>query len=58
MSYRPMLSLGTIISLAVAGVVAWNTMARAAYETAEYKVVESDGKFEVREYPRVSAHSG
>ena len=26
-------------------------MARAAYESAEYKVVESDGKFEVREYP-------
>ncbi len=26
-------------------------MARSAYESAEYKVVESDGKFEVREYP-------
>ena len=26
-------------------------MARAAYESAEYKVVDSDGKFEVREYP-------
>lgn len=26
-------------------------MARAAYESAEYKVIESDGKFEVREYP-------
>lgn len=25
-------------------------MARAAYESAEYKVVESDGKFEVRDY--------
>ncbi len=46
-----MLSLGTIVSLAVAGVFAWTTMARAAYETAEYQVVESDGKFEVREYP-------
>ncbi len=35
----------------LAGVFAWNTMARAAYETAEYQVVESDGKFEIREYP-------
>lgn len=51
MSYRPLFSLGTIVSLAVAGIFAWNTMARAAYETAEYKVIESDGKFEVREYP-------
>jgi len=51
MSYKQMLSLGTIAFLAVAGVLAWSTMARAAYETAEYKVVESDGKFEVREYP-------
>ena len=33
------------------GIFAWNTMARATYESAEYKVVESDGKFEVREYP-------
>ncbi len=46
-----MFSFGTIAFLAVAGVFAWSTMARAAYETAEYKVVESDGKFEVREYP-------
>jgi DNA gyrase inhibitor GyrI len=26
-------------------------MARAAYESAEYKVITSDGSFEVREYP-------
>jgi hypothetical protein len=51
MSYRQIISLGTVVSLAVAGMFAWSTMARAAYETAEYKVVESDGKFEVREYP-------
>jgi hypothetical protein len=47
----------TIIFLSVtaifvfASIFAWNTMARAAYESAEYKVVESDGKFEVRQYP-------
>jgi hypothetical protein len=35
----------------LAAIFAWNTMARSAYESAEYKVVESEGKFEVREYP-------
>lgn len=40
-----------ITLLAVVGVFAWNTTTRAGYESAEYKVVESDGKFEVREYP-------
>jgi len=38
---------GLLIFTALA---AWNTMARGAYESAEYKVVEKDGKFEVREY--------
>jgi DNA gyrase inhibitor GyrI len=46
-----MIYIGTIALLALAGVVAWNMLARAAYESAAYKVVESDGKFEVREYP-------
>lgn len=40
----------TAISVLV-GILAWNSVARAAYESAEYTVVESDGKFEVREYP-------
>ncbi len=46
-----MIYVATIGLFALAGVFVWNTMARAAYESAEYKVVESDGKFEVREYP-------
>jgi DNA gyrase inhibitor GyrI len=33
------------------GVFAFNRTTRAGYESAEYKVVESDGKYEVREYP-------
>jgi DNA gyrase inhibitor GyrI len=37
--------------LVAIGVFAWNTTTRAGYESAEYKVVESDGKYEVREYP-------
>jgi hypothetical protein len=32
-------------------VFAWNAVARAAYESAEYEVVTAEGKFEVREYP-------
>lgn len=29
----------------------WKMSARGAYESAEYTVVESDGSFEIREYP-------
>ena len=46
-----MISIGTIVLFAVVGVLAWNMIARVAYESAEYKVVEADGKFEVRDYP-------
>lgn len=37
----------------VMGVLVWNTTSRAAYESAEYEVVEKDGNFEVREYPEL-----
>jgi hypothetical protein len=32
----------------------WKVTARGAYESAEYKVVESDGAFEIREYPELT----
>jgi hypothetical protein len=32
----------------------WKTTARAAYESAEYKVIEKDGSFEIREYPELT----
>lgn len=51
MKHRQMIYLSVTAVLVLVGVFAWNTMARAAYESAEYKVVTSDGKFEVREYP-------
>jgi DNA gyrase inhibitor GyrI len=37
--------------LVVLGVLAWNVTARAGYESAPYKVIESDGNIEIREYP-------
>lgn len=40
-----------IAAVAVIGVLGWNMTARAGYESAEYKVIETDGKFEIREYP-------
>lgn len=40
-----------IAAVAVVGVFGWNMTARAGYESAEYKVIETDGKFEIREYP-------
>ena len=51
MKRKIMIYLSVMAIFVLAGVFAWNTMARAAYESAEYKVIESDGKFEVREYP-------
>jgi hypothetical protein len=51
MKRKIMIFLSVTAILVLAGIFAWNTMARAAYESAEYKVVDSDGKFEVREYP-------
>lgn len=39
------------------GFFAWNMTARAAYESAEYAVVESDGPFEIREYPELTLAS-
>jgi hypothetical protein len=40
-----------LIGVLVTAGLAWNLTARAAYETAEYKVIQSDGKIEIREYP-------
>ncbi|MEO8269568.1 MAG: heme-binding protein [Aureliella sp.] len=51
MKRKPMIYLSTIAILVLGGMFAWKTVVRAAYESAEYKVVTSDGKFEVREYP-------
>jgi hypothetical protein len=51
MNRKRMIYIVTIALFALTGVFTWNMMARAAYESAEYKIVTSDGKFEVREYP-------
>jgi hypothetical protein len=40
------------LSLIVAGgIFSWKSLTRAGYESAEYKVLDSEGQFEVREYP-------
>ncbi|TWU46755.1 SOUL family heme-binding protein [Rubripirellula reticaptiva] len=51
MKRNPMVYISTIAVLAVIGVLVFNKSTRAGYESAEYKVIESDGNFEVREYP-------
>ncbi|SMP59612.1 SOUL heme-binding protein [Neorhodopirellula lusitana] len=48
---RRMVFFSVAVGLALISVFAWNLTVRAGYESAEYKVVESDGQFEVREYP-------
>lgn len=51
MNLRRMIATAAIVAIAVIGVLAWKVTARAAYESAEYRVIESDGEFEIREYP-------
>lgn len=46
-----MFYVALVVVLVVGGSFAWTLTARAAYESAEYTVVESDGQFEIREYP-------
>ena len=51
MTKRKMTYLGVVILLTFGGIFTWNLTARAAYESAEYTVVESEGPFEIRDYP-------
>ena len=48
---RRMVYLWGLSCLVVLGALAWSVTARAGYESAPYKVVESDGNIEIREYP-------
>lgn len=48
---KKMVYFASVAVLIVIGVFVLNKTTRAGYESAEYKVVESDGHFEVREYP-------
>ena len=41
----------TAIFLIVVGSLAWNFTSRTAYESADYTVAESDGAYEIRDYP-------
>ncbi|MGV3485423.1 MAG: SOUL family heme-binding protein [Planctomycetaceae bacterium] len=57
MKRLPMTYLATIAVLALIGNSIWNVAARAGYESAEYKVIESDGDYEIREYPDLTLAS-
>lgn len=46
-----MIYTSAALGIAMAGFLGWNLIARGAYESAEYKVIQSEGSFEVREYP-------
>ncbi len=43
--------LTIVIALALIIGVGWKVTARTSYESAAYRVLESDGSFEIREYP-------
>ncbi len=46
-----MLYLTVVVGLGLISVLGWNMTARAAYETAQYEVIEKDGNIEIRQYP-------
>jgi len=48
---RQTICFSGIVGVAVAGTIAWAMAIDAGYESAEYKVVESDGAIDIREYP-------
>ena len=48
---KRMIYFTSVAALIAVGVFVFNRTTRAGYESAEYKVIESDGEYEVREYP-------
>jgi len=46
-----MFYVALVVVFVIGGFFAWNLTARAAYESAEYKLIETDGHFEIRDYP-------
>jgi hypothetical protein len=48
---RQMIYVSAIVGLVLIGTAVWTMTARAGYESAEYRVIESDGNIEIREYP-------
>jgi len=48
---KRMIYLAVFLVLGIVGMATWTMTARAGYESAEYKVIESDGDIEIREYP-------
>ncbi len=48
---RMMIYVAAVLGVALVGTYALAMATRAGYESAEYEVIESDGVFEIREYP-------
>lgn len=46
-------SLAIAAGIGVSMVAGWKLTARAAYESAEYEVIEKDGPIEIRKYPEL-----
>ena len=53
MKRKKMILYGFFATLIVVGFLAWKYTSRTAYEAAEYTVVESEGDFEIRDYPEL-----
>jgi hypothetical protein len=53
MSRRKMVYFGIAVFIGALTYFGWMTTALAAYESPEYRVVEADGSFQIREYPEL-----
>ena len=53
MKRRKIVYLAIAACIGTATYFGWKNTARGAYESAEYTVVETDGSFEIREYPEL-----
>lgn len=48
---NPLLYLSVALGVGLFAAMGWSITARAHYETAQYEVLEKDGRIEIRQYP-------
>jgi DNA gyrase inhibitor GyrI len=53
MSGNQILYAGVLVGLGVLGYLGWKMSSRSAYESAEFTLLESEGDFQLRQYPEL-----
>lgn len=57
MSWKQRTAIAALAIIALLTYLGWKLTARSAYETANYRVIETEGRFEIREYPDLTLAS-